>query len=133
MITKTKAYLIILITALSAMLLSSCKKGVYLLIFNNSGTDVIVTRFDAVDHSDLHKIARGANKPVPWPSRLSIKAASNDWAYASFPLLPTSYVHRTSRGPDYLKLQLEPDGLLYVLSSSANGLLTNFPSQPQGF
>jgi hypothetical protein len=124
----------VLLALLSATLLTSCKKGVFLLLFNNSGSDVTVASYDTAGRSDLHNIKKGMSKPIPWPTTLSIRFGSNQWTYGSFPVLPKSYVQRTRWGlPDYLKIQLEADGSLHMMPSNAVATLTNFPSQPQGF
>ncbi len=63
-VTKSRTLSAVLISLLIAAV-CSCENGVFLLIFNNTGSDISVRRYDTVGHYDSHLILSGTNRSAP--------------------------------------------------------------------
>jgi hypothetical protein len=124
---------ITLVAMLLAILATSCRRGVVLLVFNHAGFEVTVFSYDSVGNFDSERLNSGEAHELGWPSRLSIHHGTNVWKYDTFSLPANKYLCIGGFHPDFLKLQVEKDGAIYVISPLAKHSVTNFPVQPSDF
>jgi hypothetical protein len=133
---KCKFILATLVIVALAALVNSCQKRTLLLMFNNTSEDVTVISYDdAMKHRDGQKIKSGTSGEVSWPISMSIQCGNNAWEYATFSTsVPLAYVDTHHGLKNYLKIQIETNGSLDVLSPDAdNVVMSNSLVQPKGF
>lgn len=133
---KAKFFAITLTIVVTVFLVTSCQKMTFLLMFNNCGEEITVISYDdTMREGGSGKIKSGDSGEVLWPSSMTIQCRSNMWKYSAFPVsVPLGFVDTHHGLRNYLKIQVDQDGLLNVLSPSASSVvLSNFVVQSSGF
>ena len=122
-----------LLAALAAMLvIAACTRAPYLLVCNR--TDVLLTIRRTPPYEADFTIAPGAIARLRFPDsmRLEVAAGMATWRYAvAFP--PRELARWTTLGTPEFRLQVEPDGRVYVLPPDATPPVRELPPQPPGF
>ncbi|HEY0456959.1 MAG TPA: hypothetical protein VGE41_11335 [Verrucomicrobiae bacterium] len=131
MVKQTK----VLLAALALLLLSnlSCKKGVLPIVWNNAGTQVVLTTYDTKMAAIRFKIGNGQSAEVAWPTTVAITTKVAHWTYPPFPPLFWPYVLTNKFPADNIQIQIETNGVIFILSPMAKGICKAFPPQPKEF
>jgi hypothetical protein len=117
---------------LFSLLLVSCSRGFVYKVFNNSGQDLTVVCYDSKDVPTEYHIKAGAFHDVHYPSKLVIKHDKGEWRYDR--LQHTSaYEYSRTAGPRVQDVQVEADGVIYLLLPNTKQTVKQFPSQPDGY
>lgn len=99
----------------------------YVDIYNNTGLDVLISVGGRITH-----VSRNSSERVMFNSTsMYIESEQGKWVYGR-----TLILYRGEDGPYFdgtAYVQLEADGLIYVLDKTGVRPETEFPDQPVGF
>ncbi len=115
------------------LLATSCHPGVVLDWMNNTGERLVIVTLNASSQETHHgAVKEGQTARTGIPVRLRIDHSGGTWNYDP-PAIPESYLWRKGKTVSVIRLQVEPDGAIYVLPSGIKGPLGSFPAQPPGY
>lgn len=133
-VTKLAFILPLSVFVLCSTLLTSCTRTLVLHIFNDTGKDITVTSYEADRKERHYSIGKGQAERVQISNRLTIALTGIAWDYDVKPVPKnTKYMASEHLGPLLIKLQVETNGTIYILSPDTQGPATAFPPQPPGY
>jgi len=111
-------------------------------IYNNSGQDLtITTRYST--NSSPRQIKNGKTLEF-YASFIEIRHGNGVWQYEQKPFALEfhkkansknliKFYTRVGGNQILIKLQIQPDGAIYLIPPDSSGPITDFPDQPEGF
>jgi hypothetical protein len=81
----------------------------------------------------MHDVKTGRAISFAYTESIAVISKSNHWIYAKFPRIDHKYFAATQFPPTTIKIQVEPDGSIFVLAPGTRNVTTNIPPQPDGF
>ncbi len=117
-----------------AVLFVSCQKGFVFRVFNHTGSDLVLLSYDTEMHALEYSIKTGAAEDIASPTALTVTLPSGGrWEYEMRTVPRKYWYSRSSLGKSDIRLQIEPDGLIYVLEPGTPSPVVQLPKQPEGF
>lgn len=124
---------VLLGTSCLLVLCSSCSRPYELQFFNNTGKELVIISEYTYGNPEVKRYRLPPGRSViAGHHMLRIKSASGLWTYPTF-FVGERDVDSRSGKPRVVKLQIEPDGKLYLLPPATEKILTSLPPQRQGF
>ena len=117
------------------LLLTSCSEEFDLLMFNNTGRDCAISmkgEFGPQSAFETYNVASNKSIIVKHYDYATIWHDAVRWNYPAF-IIGMDSVDRSKGKPLLAKLQIEPNGAIYLLPPGATGIVTTLPPQPYGF
>lgn len=115
-------------------LLTSCTRTIILQVFNNTGENIAVTSYELHHKEKRYSVDKAESQRVQVSNHLTITQGRNMWDY-DVKSVPKTKTFMTSEhfGALVVKLQVEQNGVIYLLPPTAEAVMTNFPPQPAGY
>lgn len=137
-----KTYTLFLLIISVAIALTGCVIIERDEIYNNSGQDLTIL----VQHSTNstpHQIKKGETLEF-YASFIEIRHGNGTWRYEHKPFALEfhkradskhliKFYKRIGGNQILVKLQIQPDGAIYLIPPDFDGPITDFPEQPEGF
>jgi hypothetical protein len=121
-----------LLTAAAILAIAACTRAPYLVVYNRTDVPLTIRRTPPYE-SDV-TILPGDTARVRFPDamRLEVAAGAATWRYAvAFP--PREMARWSTLSTPEFRVQVEPDGRVYVLAPDAMPPVRELPPQPPGF
>jgi hypothetical protein len=132
--TPMKSANVVISLFLCATLLTSCTRAILLQVFNNTRERLTVVSYEHDLKEKHYSIDAHQSARVEISNRLTITRENTVWEYDVKPVPKrTTYMTSERFGPLLVKLQVEQNGVVYILSPEAQGVMTNPPPQPPGY
>jgi hypothetical protein len=137
-----KSHFILLSLICMALALSGCVFVEKDEIYNNSERDLtVIAKYST--NSVPHLVKKGETLEFYSPF-IEIRHSNDTWHYERKPFALEfhkragekpliKFYKRTGGNQILVKLQIQPDGAIYLIPPDSNGPVTNFPEQPEGF
>jgi len=119
--------------ALIILALTSCHPGVVLDWFNDSGQRLIIVNTNARgEELSRSTVKQGRVLRTGIPQKLRIEHPGGTWNYDP-PAIPDSYLWHKGSMVSKIRLQIQPDGTVFVMLPRDKGPLNTFSTQPPGY
>src|ERR1017187_7226445 len=115
------------------LLVTSCHPGVVIDLFNNSEQDLTVVTINQTSEETINTVKKDRVLRIGIASKLRIEHLGGSWNYEPLTIPPQQFWKRKNSMISVINLQIEKDGMIYVLLPGEQSSLTNFPLQPRGF
>ena len=114
------------------LLVTSCHPGVVVDLFNNSGQDLTVVTINQGFEDTIYHVKKGRILRIGVSAKLRIEHLNENWNYERM-AIPQQFWKRENFMISVINLQIEKDGMIYMLLPDARGLQANLPPQPTGY
>jgi hypothetical protein len=134
----------LLFAFLATLLLAGCYFAETDEIYNNSGHDLTVVKMlPGTNNWTTNIFKMGASMRIYPPFYFDAHKNGAVWHYESKhfgrgfqrPVDGSKIIkfYKKTGNQILVKMQIEPDGMIYLLPPDTTGISTNFPTQPEGF
>ena len=120
----------ILAAMITVGMLASCRLIPKIVLYNHTGVDITVHQGNR-NYPIANEKTLSFRFPGAYTNVMTITAADKMWTYSRLPYPPAEFCQPL--GHERIKVQIETDGMLYVLPHTNQFPLIELSGQPEGF